>query len=63
VLQLFAKLVAAQTGVSEDAIERSALEFAVQRHHKRDGSILMLEANVTAALAGHFPPEFLEHID
>jgi hypothetical protein len=35
----------------------------VQRHHKRDGSILVLEANVTVALAGHFPAELLEHFD
>lgn len=62
-LELFAQLVATQTGVSEDAVQRPALEFAVQRHHKRDGSILVLETNVAAALAGHFPAELLEHID
>lgn len=31
-LELFAQLVAAQTGVSEDAVQRPALEFAMQRH-------------------------------
>ena|GEM_PF-6779598 len=54
-LELFAKLVATQTGVSEDAVQRPALEFAVQRHHKRDGSILVLETNVTATLTSNFP--------
>lgn len=62
-LELFAQLVAAQTGVSENSIERPALEFAVQRHHKRDRSVLVLEADVAAALTGHFPAELLEHID
>ena len=62
-LELFAQLVAAQTGVPENAVQRPALEFAVQRYHKRDGPILMLEANVAAALASHFPAELLEYID
>jgi hypothetical protein len=44
-------------------IQRPALELAVQRHHKRDCSILMLEANVTAALTGHFSAELLKHTD
>lgn len=51
-LELFARLVAAQTGVSKDAVQRPALEFAMQRHNKRDSPILVLEANVAAALAG-----------
>jgi hypothetical protein len=54
-LELFAQLVAAQTGVSEDAVQRPALEFAVQRHDQRDGSVLMLETNVTAARATSQP--------
>lgn len=62
-LELFAQLVAAQTRVSEDAVQRPALEFAMQRHDQRDGPILVLEANVTAALAGHFPTELLKHVD
>lgn len=62
-LELFAQLVATQTRVSEDAVQRPALEFAMQRHNKRDGPILVLETNVAAALAGYFPAELLKHID
>lgn len=59
-LEQFAKLVAAHTRVSEDAVQRSALEFSVQRHHQRYGAILMPQTDVAPALAHRFPPELLE---
>lgn len=62
-LELFAQLVAAQTGVPEDAVQRPALEFAVQRHNQGHSTILMSEANVAATLANGFPAELLKHTD
>lgn len=62
-LELFAQLVAAQTGVPEDAVQRPSLEFAVQRHDQRHGTVLVSETDVTAALANGFPAELLKNTD
>jgi hypothetical protein len=62
-LEQFAKLVAAHTRVSEDAVQRPSLEFAVQWHDQRHGAILVPETDVAPALANRFPAELLKRTD
>jgi hypothetical protein len=62
-LELFAQLVAAQTGVPENAVQRAALEFAVQRHDQGYDAILVPETDMAAALADGFPAELLKNTD
>lgn len=52
-----AQFVGVSVRVAQDAGKRAALELPMERHHQRNGTIRMLEANVAAALAGRNPAE------
>lgn len=57
------KPVRVQSSVAEDAGQRAALEFPVQRHRKRDAPLGMLHPDVAAALTRDRPSIAFEGFD
>ena len=59
VLALLAQLVAVDPGVPQDAVERAALEFALQRHDEQSLVLRVFEAHTAAALAHRLPAQLV----
>lgn len=62
-LELLTQLLATDPRVPHDAVERSALEFAVQRHDKQRRVIRMFEADMAAALTHRLPAQLVKDVD
>jgi hypothetical protein len=58
--ELVAELVGGEAGVSEDAVQGSALELLVERHDEEHLAIRVAEARVTASLSDDFPAASFE---
>ncbi len=62
-LQEPAQLLAVESCVPEDAAERAAFQFSVQRHNEECRAVSVLQSDVASALAQNLPAELLEHPD
>lgn len=57
------EIVAVDSGVAQNPGERPALELSMKRNDERVGLLVMLQADVTAALAHGDPSNLLKRID